>query len=128
MAVLNVDPAEETVHHAVRCADRPPLLTTFRDLAFGALPPDVREEECTVAILFRGSLILNFVTGGAPDMTFSARCHRSLLTCRTVPGRAAWRSMIAVIDVACASLRGETDHCATAWDNHRARGAGRGRA
>lgn len=91
-------------------------------LLFAPLPADVRDEEITVAALFRASLILNFLTGGAPEMTFSARCHRSGRISRGILTRTMWRGTAMGIDAACAILRGEDAHCATAWANHRVRG------
>lgn len=87
----------------------------------GPLPPDVLDEEITVLILFRLSLALNRLTGGLPDMTFSARtamrCHRR---CLLFP---VWTVLRVVIDSYCRAFRGEIGHCATALRNyHRRRG------
>lgn len=99
-------------------------LATLQDLLWQDLPADVRDRECTITVLFRASQVLNFVTGGTPQMTFSARCHRRRRTARTLPGRAAWTAMELGIDTACGVLRGETRHCATAWSNYIARDRG----
>lgn len=85
------------------------------------LPSDVREEELTVAALFRASLVLNALTGGDPEMTFSARCHRDQERAAGPLSRLAWGVACLAIDLACAVLRGESEHCATAWENHCAR-------
>ncbi|MEM6621710.1 MAG: hypothetical protein AAF674_05730 [Pseudomonadota bacterium] len=97
------------------------MATTMVAIFTRPLPDDVIPEEVTVAMLFRGSLALNFATGGAPDMTFSARCHRARRAARSRISRAGWRTVGAVIDVACVLLRGERRHCAVAWSNHLAR-------
>lgn len=86
------------------------------------LPADMRDEECSVVILFRASQALNCLTGGRDDMTFSARCHLLGRRARRPFGRLAWRIAEGAIDVGCAVLRGECAHCATAWVNYRARG------
>lgn len=126
MAVLIAPQADEPL-----CPDNTASCGTgqvlFRLLS-GPLPPDVRDEEVTVAALFRASLILNFLTGGAPEMTFSARCHRSGRISRGVLNRTMWRGIALSIDAACAVLRGEESHCATAWANHRIRRADAGSA
>lgn len=130
MAVLNIDAATDTMVHqspartvsgaaldlahdgAIRSKD------TFYLLLFGPLPADVCEEEYTAAALFRGSLMLNYITGGQADMTFSARCYRAQRICRSMPLRLTWRLLRMSIDIACAQLRGESEHCATAWTNY----------
>lgn len=122
MAVLSAPQAAETL-----CSDndaRSGAVKVLQQLLSGPLPSDVRDEEVTVAALFRASLILNFLTGGAPEMTFSARCHRSARIRRGTLNRTMWRGIAIGIDVACAVLRGEEAHCATAWANHRNRGTG----
>ncbi len=83
------------------------------------LPDDVLPEEVTVVICFKASLWLNRLLGGAPGMTFSARCH--LRANANHPSRYLWRPIAGVIDLACAMLRGEASHCEAAWLNHRAR-------
>jgi len=87
----------------------------------GELPPDVSEDEFVDCLCFRVSLVLNAATGGAPDMTFSARCHAGARHSRSVPGRLCWALTARCIDLSCAVLRGEAEHCATAWQNHMAR-------
>lgn len=82
------------------------------------LPTDMTAEECSVAILFRSSRALNYVTGGASDMTFSARCHAARRAARSAPVRAGWHLTALGIDIVCGVLRGEVEHCATAWVNH----------
>lgn len=133
MAVLSVDAATDERAHgsstrahplvrlrsAGRTAVRP--LHTVRHIATRELPDDVRLHECTVSTLFRGSLILNYLTGGDAEMTFSARCFRSQRISRHVTQRIAWRMVMHGIDLACAMLRGESQHCATAWSNYLAR-------
>lgn len=123
MAVLFAPQAAETVCDALDRSDRPctGAVSTLHRLLTGPLPADVPDDEYTVAALFRASLVLNFMTGGAANMTFSARCHRSGRVSRKVTQRALWRMTGAGIDIACAVLRGEREHCATAWANHRAR-------
>ncbi len=101
--------------------------SNLRQILTGPLPSDVLDVEITVVVLFRGSLALNFLTGGAPDMTFSARCHHARRTTRGPIVRAGWRVLAGTIDASCAILRGETEHCAAAWSNHLARGHGRRR-
>lgn len=98
-----------------------PLGSTLWTLLTEDLPEDVREAECTVSALFRASRVLNVLTGGEAEMTFSARCWRAKSSSRTVLARGSWTVIVAAIDVACAVLRGEERHCATAWDNHRSR-------
>lgn len=93
-----------------------------RSILFDGLPPDVCEDEYTDAVLFRASLLLNYTTGGQADMTFSARCYVAQRTARTGPVRIVWRIVMMSIDVLCAQMRGETEHCATAWSNFLARG------
>ena len=85
------------------------------------LPADVNEAEYSVALLFRASLVLNVLTGGHEDMTFSARCHVQGRRARSRPGRLFWRFTAGLIDASCGVLRGESEHCATAWSNFVAR-------
>ena len=118
MAVLRIDAPEGAFDLAPVPAGR---LGVLRILLWQDLPADVRDKECTVAVLFRASQVLNFVTGGAPRMTFSARCHRRRRTARALPVRAAWSVMAMGIDATCGAFRGETQHCATAWSNYVAR-------
>ena len=126
MAVIIARAADSSVRD-VQFAPRPLRARSDRKLGTLArlyrdpLPHDVSEDEYTVAALFRGSLILNFLTGGAADMTFSARCHHSACVSRGPVRRLAWSVVSGSIDTACAALRGESEHCATAWDNHKAR-------
>lgn len=125
MAVLFLRQAGETA----RDGDRPTgtghfgVLDGLVRLMTGPLPDDVPPSEYTDAFLFRCSLILNYITGGSPEMTFSARCHRSARVSRSFAGRAFWRGIAGLVDILCACLRGEHAHCATAWANHRARKA-----
>ncbi|MCF7700982.1 hypothetical protein [Loktanella sp. M215] len=99
--------------------DRRPLRDRLADRI--ALPPDVLDEEITVLVLFRLSLLLNRATGGAPDMTFSARTAQN---CQ----RGGWRGPLwhlprIAIDLYCHRYRAEIAHCATALANyHRRRG------
>jgi hypothetical protein len=113
----------ETQQHVdVHAPEGPPgRFSTVWSLMTGPLPSDVRDEELTVAALFRASLILNFLTGGAPDMTFSARCHGAQKYGRMMPQRVAWRALAMAIDAICGVLRGECQHCAAAWSNHLSR-------
>ncbi|MGF1552079.1 MAG: hypothetical protein ACFBWO_06180 [Paracoccaceae bacterium] len=97
----------------------PPRLA---EIAFDELPADVRDTEVTVTALFRASLALNLLLGGTSDMTFSARCHLESRRRRSPVARALWSTLARGIDLACAVLRGECEHCATAWDNHLGRG------
>lgn len=92
------------------------------------LPADVRDEEVSVILCFQASVLLNVTLGGVDDMTFSARCHIAKRRAGRRDGGygralrwAFWAVMAAVIDLLCAMLRGEREHCATAWDNHLAR-------
>ncbi|MEM9146698.1 MAG: hypothetical protein AAGC57_10900 [Pseudomonadota bacterium] len=91
-------------------------------LLTGELPSDVRDEEFMVAACFRASLVLNALTGGEPEMTFSARSHLNHVEARWAFPWLAWGLCCLVIDLACAALRGESEHCVTAWENHCARG------
>lgn len=93
-------------------------VTALRTIFTGPLPADVGRHECSVATLFRASIALNYMTGGAPDMTFSARCHRTKRTGRSPAARAGWSLLAMAIDAGCGVLRGECEHCATAWANH----------
>lgn len=139
MAVLDVDAAtEDMVHDASARVHQSSIvlilpgdvlrpMQTVGTLATQPLPEDIRRHECTTAVLFRGSLILNYLTGGRADMTFSARCFRSQRLSRNIALRLAWRTMMHGIDLACALLRGESRHCATAWSNYLARPARRTR-
>ena len=121
MAVLRMDAADPTYDAATAAAPgaRPgDAIGTLLHLASGELPDDVRECEVTVVALFRASLMLNFVTGGKPQMTFSARAWRSRRTARNLPARFGWSMVIALVDSSCGVLRGERDHCEVAWVNY----------
>jgi len=50
-------------------AVHPSRLATLRTIMTGPLPTDVQAQECTVAVLFRSSVALNYLTGGARDGT-----------------------------------------------------------
>ncbi|MEM7210586.1 MAG: hypothetical protein AAF479_01645 [Pseudomonadota bacterium] len=91
--------------------------TVFR-LMFSELPDDVKECEVTIIAFFRASCVFNFVTGGAPKMTFSARAWHSRRTSRHILARLGWRFTVHIVNSACAALRGERDHCAVAWANY----------
>ena len=95
-------------------------LITWIDTAT-PLPPDVMEEEITDIILFRLSLLLNRVTGGESDMTFSARTAQG---CSAGGARGvAWQLPRVMIDAWCRVMRAEIGHCARALANyHRRRG------
>lgn len=93
-------------------------LQTLRNIVTGEVPVDVRTCEVSVVILFRASVALNFLSGGHPEMTFSARCHRSRCTSRGLIARFVWIGLAKTIDAAYAALRNESEHCATAWANH----------
>lgn len=86
-----------------------------------ALPPDMLDDEVTDIVLFRLSLLLNRATGGAADMTFSARTAAG---CQRGGWRAPlWHLPRIVIDLYCHRFRAEIAHCATALANyHRRRG------
>ena len=118
MAVLRIDAPEGAFEFVPVSAGR---LETLQLLLWQDLPADVRDKECTVAVLFRASQVLNFITGGTPGMTFSARCHLRRRIARALPARAAWSVMAMGIDATCGAFRGETQHCATAWSNYVAR-------
>lgn len=83
-----------------------------------SLPPDVIDDEVTEVICFKASLALNRLSGGAADMTFSARAHLAATDRRSLLRRCLWRPVRGFIDLACAILRGEAHHCETAWINH----------
>lgn len=102
----------------------PRLLDMIRWLIASDLPDDVKDCECTVVMLFKASVFLNYLTLGHATMTFSARSHLSRTTSRFAAQRFAWLLIAALIDAACGVLRGETEHCATAWDNHAKRRLG----
>ena len=123
-AVSVVAPAAAVPGVILRRAFAPPKARLRRvAMIFTApLPHDVIDCECSVVILFRASKALNTLTGGRDDMTFSARCHVLGRRSRTRIGRAIWRLAEGTIDVFCGVVRGEVEHCATAWDNHRLRG------
>lgn len=93
-------------------------MSTLRTIFTGPLPSDLRGEECSVAVLFRASQALNYLTGGGREMTFSARCHMARRTARSWHRRAVWAAIAMGIDAACGALRGECEHCATAWINY----------
>lgn len=118
MAVLRVDAAELSFEAQDLRPARPGWRQTLILLMFDELPDDVRDHEVTVTVFFRSSQILNFLTGGCPQMTFSARCHRSRRTSRWLAARLAWTVLALGIDATCAALRGEHEHCATAWTNY----------
>jgi hypothetical protein len=118
MAVLPADVAEVSFPPQDMRSARPGWLLTVIRLLTEDLPDDVRYCEATVVVLFRASQVLNFLTGGCPQMTFSARCHRARRTTRQFAARAAWACVAITIDTACAVLRGEHEHCATAWTNY----------
>ncbi|WP_141135059.1 hypothetical protein [Puniceibacterium sediminis] len=86
-----------------------------------AMPENTLEDEFTEAVLFVLSIRLNRLTGGAADMTFSARCHITSTRAQWLPKRMAWGGMRRVIDLYCAAFRGEVLHCETAWYNHQSR-------
>lgn len=88
------------------------------------LPDDVKDCECSEVMLFKASVFLNYLTFGDATMTFSARSHLSRTKSRFAAQRFAWLLIAALIDAACGFLRGETEHCATAWDNHAKRRPG----
>jgi len=96
-------------------------LRSLRDAALRAMPDTVSFDEFTDPLLFVLSIRLNRLTGGAPEMTFSARCHMSETTAPHWPMRLIWRGISAPIDLYCAAFRGEMQHCATAWINHQRR-------
>ena len=82
------------------------------------LPNDVSEWEYSEVALFKASVLLNYATLGDPTMTFSARSHHARLTARTRGRWLFWFAVSALVDAACGVLRGESDHCETAWVNH----------
>ena len=94
------------------------VVATVQHLLTSELPADVQECEVTVLALFRASQVLNFLTGGKPEMTFSARAWRSRRTSRLYVSRLGWAATTAMVDAACGVLRGEQHHCATAWQNY----------
>lgn len=94
------------------------LRKAFHSAINRAMPDGTLEQEFTEALLFVLSIRLNRLTGGARDMTFSARCHLSIRTARFWQVRVIWRMTGGVIDLYCAHVRNETAHCATAWRNH----------
>ncbi|MEM9059926.1 MAG: hypothetical protein AAGD13_05645 [Pseudomonadota bacterium] len=94
------------------------VVSTIFEIWSSEVPDDVCECEVTVLAFFRASQILNFVTGGNPQMTFSARAWRSRRTARSVPSRVCWASTTVVVDLVCALVRGEERHCAEAWINY----------
>ena len=96
-------------------------LTTLGQIYTDPLPSNMREQECSVVVLFRSSQALNYLTGGGRAMTFSARCHVARRTTRNRVRRTGWTLMAMGIDAICGVLRGECEHCATAWANHLAR-------
>ncbi|MGD1926480.1 MAG: hypothetical protein ACFB03_20190 [Paracoccaceae bacterium] len=100
------------------------VVATVVEIWWSDLPEDVRHCEVTVLAFFRASQVLNFLTGGNPEMTFSARAWRSRRTSRFLPVRIGWTMTSAAVDVVCAMLRGEERHCAAAWGNY-VRRAGR---
>ncbi len=118
MTVLRIDAAELSIDTQDLQPARPGGLRTLNFLMFDELPDDVRDCEVTVTVFFRSSRILNALTGGSPQMTFSARCHRSRRTSRWLVARLGWTVLALGIDATCAALRGEREHCATAWTNY----------
>ena len=121
MAVLRIGAVDTTYDMAFGDdpdAHRSGVIATLQHLALTELPEDVRDCEVTVMALFRASLMLNFLTGGKPQMTFSARAWRSRRTARTLSSRLGWAMIIALVDSSCAMLRGERDHCELAWVNY----------
>ena len=86
-----------------------------------ALPADVRDCEYSEIALFKASIFLNYATLGDPTMTFSARSHEARLKAQTWPYWLLWFFIASAIDVACGVLRGESDHCETAWINYKQR-------
>lgn len=121
MAVLRMDAVDTTYDAAfgnVPGAHRSGVIATLQYLALTDLPEDVRDCEITVMALFRASLMLNFLTGGKPQMTFSARAWRSRRTARTLSSRLGWAMIIALVDSSCGLLRGERAHCEVAWVNY----------
>lgn len=80
------------------------------------LSPLTGERETVFFHLSRG---LNALLGGRPDMTFSARCHGERLRAETLPGALLWSAAAGVIDLGCALLHGESEHCGCAWEKHR---------
>ena len=93
----------------------------MRITATFALPPDVLDDEVTEILLFRLSLVLNRLTFGPADMTFSAR---TALACEAGGLRGPiWHTLRIGIDLYCRMMRAEVCHCATALTNyHRRRG------
>ncbi len=121
MAVLRMRAEATRLGPIVPTSSVPSSLTKVFELLTRELPEDVRGCECSMVVLFRGSQVLNFVSGGNPEMTFSARCHRSRRTSRSIAARAGWSALVIVIDTACGAIRGEVEHCATAWTNYAVR-------
>lgn len=97
--------------------ERPDLAAMMYWLVWADLPPDISDCECSEVILFKASVFLNYVTGGHPAMTFSARTYMGSRISRNTIQRSIWIIAAASIDAACATFRGETEHCATAWVN-----------
>jgi len=91
-------------------------------LAASPLPSDMNGEEYSEEVLFRASMLLNFLTGGTQHMTFSARAYYARSQAQYTGGKLFWYGISCTIDAACGALRGETDHCHAAWVNHLARG------
>lgn len=121
MAVLRIDAADtsrEVAFDSAWVTPRSGVIATLMHMAHAELPDDVRSCEVTVAVLFRASLILNFLTGGQPQMTFSARAWRSRRSARTLSARVGWSVVTILVNSSCAALRGERDHCAVAWVNY----------
>ena len=119
---LNLDAGADDAPSGQDMARQPwvpfaPLTQIYRK----PLPQDMTSQECSVVVLFRSSQALNYMMGGDGDMTFSARCHRDRVSSRSVWARLGWHLAAMTIDAVCGALRGECEHCATAWDNHAAR-------
>ena len=93
-------------------------LRTLHSIAVQTLPPDVIECETTFILCFRASQMLNFLSGGKPEMTFSARIWRARYTSRSPMVRLCWLLTVLLVDGACAVMRGERGHCAMAWVNY----------
>lgn len=117
MIILRINAADEPVRPCEH-VNHNIVLFTVRSVLFDDLPCDVRSCEVTVVALFRASLLLNFLTGGDPAMTFSARAWRARRVSKGRLLRTVWIATSTIIDVVCAILRGERAHCETAWNNY----------
>ena len=85
-----------------------------------ALPADILDEEVTYILLFRLSVLLNRMTGGHRDMTFSARTRLEYQQ-RRWAARWCWGALQVAIDLYCRTARGEVGHCAVALRNYHRR-------